>query len=72
MLRGRNAAWGSELIDQRHPQWPRLFPYIFNVADSLLCTGVFLMIVYSFFHRSAATAERAPGFEPQLKTDQHR
>jgi signal peptidase II len=32
------------------PRWPSLFPYIFNVADSLLCTGVFLMIVYSFFH----------------------
>ncbi len=24
-----------------------VFPYIFNVADTLLCTGVFLMIVYS-------------------------
>ena len=31
------------------PHWPRLFPYIFNVADSFLCTGVFLMIVYSLF-----------------------
>jgi len=25
------------------------FPWIFNIADSLLCTGVALMIVYSFF-----------------------
>lgn len=33
------------------PQWPNLFPYIFNVADSLLCTGVALMIIYSFVHR---------------------
>jgi signal peptidase II len=33
------------------PQWPKLFPYIFNVADTLLCTGVFLMIVYSYFHK---------------------
>jgi hypothetical protein len=24
-----------------------VFPWIFNVADTLLCTGVFLMIVYS-------------------------
>jgi lipoprotein signal peptidase len=31
-------------------RWPHLFPWIFNVADSLLCTGVFLMIVYSFFN----------------------
>lgn len=26
------------------------FPWIFNVADSLLCVGVALMILYSFFH----------------------
>jgi signal peptidase II len=26
-----------------------VFPYIFNVADSLLCTGVALMVIYSFF-----------------------
>ena len=40
------------------PRWPKLFPYIFNVADSLLCTGVFLMIVYSFFHKPAKQAVR--------------
>jgi len=28
-----------------------VFPWIFNVADSFLCVGVFLMIVYSFFYR---------------------
>jgi lipoprotein signal peptidase len=32
------------------PTWPRPFPYIFNVADSLLCTGVALMVLYSLFH----------------------
>ena len=37
----------------------QVFPYIFNVADTLLCTGVFLMIVYSFFHKPAATKEGA-------------
>ena len=31
------------------PRWPSFFPWIFNVADSLLCTGVFLMVLYSFF-----------------------
>jgi signal peptidase II len=30
------------------PRWPNLFPWVFNIADSLLCTGVFLMIAYSF------------------------
>jgi signal peptidase II len=29
------------------PQWPSLFRWIFNVADSLLCTGVALMILYN-------------------------
>ena len=33
------------------PSWQTVFPWIFNVADSLLCAGVFLMIVYSFFQR---------------------
>jgi signal peptidase II len=27
-----------------------VFPYIFNVADSLLCVGVVLMLIYSFFN----------------------
>lgn len=31
------------------PRW-EIFPYIFNVADSLLCVGVGLMIVHSFLH----------------------
>ena len=31
------------------PRWPNLFPWIFNVADCLLCVGVFFMIVYIFF-----------------------
>lgn len=29
------------------PQWPNLFPWIFNVADVLLCTGVGLLILHS-------------------------
>ena len=31
------------------PRWPNAFPWIFNVADSLLCVGVGLMIAYSLF-----------------------
>jgi lipoprotein signal peptidase len=34
-----------------------VFPWIFNVADTLLCVGVFLMIVYSVVHRPE-TADR--------------
>jgi signal peptidase II len=29
------------------PRWPHFFPWIFNVADSLLCVGVGLMILFS-------------------------
>lgn len=41
------------------PRWPNLFPYIFNVADTLLCVGVGLMIVYSFFQTPPRTASPA-------------
>lgn len=33
-----------------------LFPWIFNIADSLLCVGVFLMLCYSLFHKPESTA----------------
>src|SRR3954463_3348296 len=33
------------------PRWPNAFPWIFNVADSMLCVGVFLLIVYSLVHK---------------------
>lgn len=36
------------------------FPWIFNVADSLLCVGVALMIVYSFFHHPQKAHEPQP------------
>jgi signal peptidase II len=29
------------------PRWPDLFPWIFNVADVLLCTGVALLVLHS-------------------------
>lgn len=29
------------------PQWPNVFPWIFNVADMLLCCGVGLMLITS-------------------------
>lgn len=32
------------------PRWPNLYPWIFNVADSLLCVGVALILVYSFLY----------------------
>ena len=31
------------------PTWQYIFPWIFNVADSLLCVGVGLMLVYTMF-----------------------
>jgi len=44
------------------PRWPNLFPYIFNVADSMLCVGVGLMILHSFLHTpsKAETGATAP------------
>jgi signal peptidase II len=39
---------------------PEVFPYIFNVADTLLCTGVGLMLIYSFFS-TTDEAKTTPG-----------
>ncbi|MGB7160394.1 MAG: signal peptidase II [Tepidisphaeraceae bacterium] len=44
------------------PRWPNLFPWVFNVADSLLCVGVFFMIVYSLFVAPKDPDQR--GFDP--------
>ena len=48
-------------------EWARgpLFPWIFNVADALLCTGVALMLVYSLvMSRKPVAEERRVGLEP--------
>ena len=51
--------------------WPgsnrEIFPWIFNVADSLLCVGVGLMVIYSFFaheHDPAAAKADEPAAQP--------
>jgi signal peptidase II len=48
-------------------QWKHqdVFPWIFNVADTLLCVGVFLMIVYSLLHRPEAANRTDPSDEPR-------
>lgn len=51
-----------------------VFPWIFNVADMLLCVGVFLMIVYSLRHGqdsalSTDNADSEPG-TPQTQQRQ--
>jgi len=53
-------------------QWPgsnrEIFPWIFNVADSLLCVGVFFMIVYSLFV-APKTVEETVGQEPSSRNE---
>lgn len=46
------------------PHWPRLFPYIFNVADSLLCVGVALMALHSIVF-----GPHPHGRQPSRQTD---
>ena len=43
------------------PRWPKFFPYIFNVADVLLCCGVGLMILHSLV-RPRFSQQEVPGF----------
>jgi signal peptidase II len=47
-------------------EWTRgpIFPWIFNVADALLCTGVALMLVYSAAMSRRAPQQRQTGLEP--------
>ena len=58
-LTGRLPSW----------EWTRspIFPWIFNVADTLLCTGVALMLLYSAFasHPSKGrSADRSAELSP--------
>jgi signal peptidase II len=48
------------------PQWPALFPWIFNVADVLLCTGVALLIIMSLF---SPKEDQRRGFEPVVNEE---
>jgi signal peptidase II len=50
------------------PRWPKLFPYIFNVADTLLCCGVGIMILFSFLpaaKNSTAKNQTLPDAKPR-------
>jgi signal peptidase II len=49
--------WPGFIAEHLPPELARggVFPWIFNVADTLLCVGVFLMVVYSFVARPAET-----------------
>lgn len=46
------------------PDWG-VFPWIFNIADSLLCVGVGAMIVYSFFNAPAKSNSTEAAPKPQ-------
>jgi lipoprotein signal peptidase len=59
----------GEVRDMIHalPQWPRLFPWIFNVADILLCVGVGLMVLYSLLFPRPEDDAKPGGFPAQPK-----
>jgi signal peptidase II len=54
--------WPPAIADHLPAFWttPEWFPWIFNVADSMLCVGVALMLVHSLFEGKADKADR-PG-----------
>jgi len=47
------------VLDMIHalPMWKNFFPYVFNVADTFLCTGVGLMVIYSMISEQHAKRE---------------
>jgi signal peptidase II len=42
--------WPDSFMHVLPMMQPEVFPWIFNVADTLLCVGVGLMLIYSIFH----------------------
>ena len=58
--------WSLPLVDYPGNVQRAVFPWIFNVADVLLCVGVFLMIVYSLFF--APTNDKAPDTDATTST----
>ena len=70
MLPGRS--WPAWMADRLPADWEwtrgPVFPWIFNVADTLLCTGVALMLVYSLVmsrrHQHEREAAAAATAEP--------
>lgn len=61
--------WVIPLLGYPGPQRD-VFPWIFNVADTLLCTGVALMIIYNFF-QPAQRKMPAHADAPQQEQKQH-
>lgn len=59
-LPGRH--WPASIAQMLPSAWANggIFPWVFNVADMLLCVGVFLMIVYSFIHHPVESANEKP------------
>jgi signal peptidase II len=55
------------------PRWDTLFPWVFNLADTYLCTGVFVLLVHSFFEKDepasrVASAADRPGEGPAARS----
>lgn len=46
-----------------------VFPWVFNIADSLLCVGVAAMLIYSFFAEHAGKSIAEPSDAP-LRSDE--
>jgi signal peptidase II len=46
------------------PSWQYIFPWIFNVADSMLCIGVALMLIYTLIAPSRHPAAKTPQADP--------
>lgn len=53
-------AWLVSALPDWQWKYQDVFPWIFNVADTLLCVGVGLMIVYSLVHRQRAPQKNGP------------
>jgi lipoprotein signal peptidase len=62
--------WTLPLLDYPGPGRD-VFPWIFNVADSLLCAGVGLMVVYNFFQPVGKNEDVKRGCDEGAEANRH-
>lgn len=65
--------WPESIGRHLSEQWRNVgvFPWIFNVADSLLCVGVTFMIIYSFIHKPVESAKMDAKVESDERGEGH-
>jgi len=72
MLHGLPGWYWPSFVHRLLPSLPtEVFPWIFNIADSLLCVGVALLLIYSLFQPPATAASSTSADTAAPPVDAH-